>query len=259
MTDIVELREKVAVDIRSLLLSTPIGLTAKQLRDDYHSFVGRTLPYRELGYYGVEDMVKDMPDVVQVSWQAGQMILKAVVNEETKRIASLVSRQRLSDKAKKEQRRRRMGCSSGQHSAGSGRYYHRPDPQPFVPASTRNQVLELLKSYKSGLRLTQLEGAFLKRFGVKFEWRHLGFNSLYKVIDYLHGQSVVVMERYGNDYMVYLNRGNNQQQAWQGASKATPPWRINNVSMHDSQHQDKPQRDLRNIPPTPRFRGKFLE
>ncbi|XP_064616316.1 tudor domain-containing protein 5-like [Liolophura sinensis] len=255
MTNILELREKVAVDIRSLLLSTPIGLTAKQLRDDYASFVGSTLPYRELGYYGVEDMVKDMPDVVHVSWQAGQMILKAVVNEETKRIASLVSRQRLSDKAKKEQRRRRMGCSSSQRSVGSGRYYHRPDSQPFVPASTRNQVLELLKSYRSGLRLTQLEGAFLKRFGVQFEWRHLGFNSLYKVIDYLHGQSVVAMERYGSDYMVYLGRGHGQQQSWQGAQKPSQPWRSNSVSARDSQPQNKPQRDLGNMPLTHRFRG----
>ena len=67
MTDQAKKKEEAKKEIRSLLLSAPLGLTIVELKRDFSEFIGKPLPWKELGYSSAEDFVQDIPDTVKVS------------------------------------------------------------------------------------------------------------------------------------------------------------------------------------------------
>ncbi|XP_031241484.1 tudor domain-containing protein 5 isoform X4 [Mastomys coucha] len=115
-------------EIRSLLISTKDGLTPQQLEKEYLLMVGNHLPLRILGYRSTMELVLDMPDVVSVSpCGDGTVILKAIPDESTKGIASLVAKQRRSHKV-------RNPVQKGRSSVCSGRVPYRGRVPPILPA-----------------------------------------------------------------------------------------------------------------------------
>ena len=63
--------EDVKKEIRSLLLSSPVGLSLQDLLSDYRSMIGSHLPFQQLGYSSALDFIKDIPDVVYPVFRAG--------------------------------------------------------------------------------------------------------------------------------------------------------------------------------------------
>ena len=63
--------EEVKKEIRSLLISSPVGLRLQDLLSDYRAMIGRHLPFKELGYSSALEMIKHMPDVVYPVFRPG--------------------------------------------------------------------------------------------------------------------------------------------------------------------------------------------
>lgn len=63
--------EDVKKEIRSLLISSPVGLRLQDLISDYRTMMGKQLPFKEFGYSSVLEMIKHMPDVVAPVFRPG--------------------------------------------------------------------------------------------------------------------------------------------------------------------------------------------
>eukprot|EP00794_Sanderia_malayensis_P015661 gene15661-17241_t len=163
--------EAVKKDIRSLLLSSQMGLSIQKLLDDHRTMLGRHLPFKELGYNSAIEMVKHMPDVVVPVFHAGGVMhLKAVADSSTKHIQRLVEQQK---KTGKINRIRKTPDEA----------LRRPPRQPLIPFGIRVKLIELMKLYQQGLPADQFGIAFVRRFGIELRYKSLGFSTLTKLLE----------------------------------------------------------------------------
>nr|XP_055222865.1 tudor domain-containing protein 5 isoform X9 [Gorilla gorilla gorilla] len=139
MSEQERIQECLRKEIRSLLISTKDGLSPQELEKEYLLMVGNHLPLRILGYRSTMELVLDMPDVVSVCPGAGgTVILKAIPDESTKAIASLVAKQRSSHKVRNSMRKGRPSIYSGPRS--HRRVPYRGRVAPILPAVVKSKI-----------------------------------------------------------------------------------------------------------------------
>ncbi|XP_056385354.1 tudor domain-containing protein 5-like [Hyla sarda] len=162
-------------EVRSLLIASKLGLSVQELEHDYRTLVGSPLPTKTLNYRSTMELLLDMPDVVKVRTQVdGSVLLSAVVNEQTKGIAELVSRQKTTCKRKVIQKRRLGRPLTHMDLVRRGRV------APVLPAFVKSDLRDLLSI--SPLLVSQLESSYYKRFGRSFQYTRYGFYSLVEVL-----------------------------------------------------------------------------
>ncbi|XP_054567740.1 tudor domain-containing protein 5 isoform X3 [Eptesicus fuscus] len=198
-------------EIRSLLISTKDGLTPQQLEKEYLLMVGNHLPLRILGYRSTMELVLDMPDVVSVCpCGDGTVILRAIPDESTKGIASLVAKQRSSHKV-------RNSMQKGRASVCSGPSFHRRVPYrgrvpPILPAVVKSELKDLLAL--SPVLLSDFEKAFAKRFGRSFQYMQYGFLSMFEVLNAASDVISVEQTRAGSLLMLKKSISEEKQRGW---------------------------------------------
>ena len=111
MADKVKLKDETVKLLRATLVpSQKTGLSVRQCEQEYKGLTGSVLPFRQLGYSTAEDMFSDWHDVVRISYEQGQMVIRARETEETEHLHRMVERQNMSGKDKKVLQRRRYGA-----------------------------------------------------------------------------------------------------------------------------------------------------
>lgn len=205
-------------EIRSLLISTKDGLTPQQLEKEYLLMVGNHLPLRILGYRSTMELVLDMPDVVSVCpCGDGTVILKAIPDESTKGIASLVAKQRRSHKV-------RNSIQKGRTSVCSGRVPYRGRVPPILPAFVKSELKDLLAF--SPVLLSDFEKAFAKRFGRSFQYMQYGFLSMFEVLSAASDVISVEQTRAGSLLTLKKSASGEKQRGWPSGKIFTQPFRM---------------------------------
>ncbi|XP_026558997.1 tudor domain-containing protein 5 [Pseudonaja textilis] len=203
MTDQEQRMNALKKEVRSLLTAIKEGLTPCQLEQEYKLMIGKTLPLRMLGYHSVMELVKDMPDTVHISPKGdGSVILKAIADESTKRIASLVARQKSRSKPQHSKYNRNYSLPSTicsqvpshpKHSLSLPRHGGGP---PILPPVIKSELKEMLRF--SPVLLSDFDKVFTQRFGRKFEFMRYGFFSMFEVLNAASDIIQIVQTRVGS-------------------------------------------------------------
>ncbi|XP_036890880.1 tudor domain-containing protein 5 [Sturnira hondurensis] len=217
MSDQERIQECLRKEIRSLLISAKDGLTPQQLEKEYLSMVGSHLPLRILGYRSTMELVMDIPDVVSICpCGDGTVILKAIPDESTKGIASLVAKQRSNHKVRNSMQKGRAGVCLGPS-------FHRQVPYrgrvpPILPAVVKSELKDLLAL--SPVLLSDFEKAFAKRFGRSFQYTQYGFRSMFEVLNAASDVISVEQTRAGSLLTLKKSTSEEKQRGWPAEGKS---------------------------------------
>jgi len=180
MSDQSVLKNNTKTELRAVLNSTPTCLPLNRLRADYCHLVGHDIPYRDMGYNTLAEFVVDIPDVITCWMSHGQLMTKAVADESTERVTSLVARQR--NNPRKRPTNNILPRISRSHEK-------REPAKPVQQTNSsdyhilRGRIQELLYAYKSGIKLSQFLEAFAKRFGQYINLLSIGFTNVHELLE----------------------------------------------------------------------------
>nr|XP_003925375.1 tudor domain-containing protein 5 isoform X1 [Saimiri boliviensis boliviensis] len=223
MSEQERIQECLRKEIRSLLISTKDGLSPQQLEKEYLLMVGNHLPLRILGYRSTMELVSDMPDVVSVcSGAGGTVILKAIPDESTKGIASLVAKQKSNHKVRNYTHKGRPSFYSGPSS--HRRVPYRGRVAPILPAVVKSELKDLLAL--SPVLLSDFEKAFAKRFGRSFQYMQYGFLSMFEVLNAASDVISVEQTRAGSLLMLKKSVMEEKWRGWPAGKIFTQPFRM---------------------------------
>ncbi|XP_075472624.1 tudor domain-containing protein 5 isoform X3 [Ascaphus truei] len=232
--------------VRSLLIASKKGMRVSELEKDYRMMIGSQLPLRVLGYRSTMELLMDMPDVVNISSNGdGTVLLSAVVDEATKGMADLISRQNTPRVRKKPTTRHVIPrCHTD--------LVRRVRVSPVLPATLKSDLRDLL-SY-SPVLLSDLEKAFFSRFGRSFQYSRYGFFSILEVLRSI--SDIVLVEDTRAGSMLKLRNSQSggtllgtfvkQNIAFHPANIHKPPSNVPKQSLTQPQNPDKKQ-SIQNI------------
>ena len=166
--------------LRALLLSTKGGCSPRTLVDDYKLIYGEGIPYKQLGFNTLMDLLHDMRDAVAVHRRAEGTRLYGIPDESTKHIAGMVAKQK--DSKKNRATPASFHPTTSMITKRSASWGAKDDPAPKAPLTFHAQLKTLFLSYPNGVALHDFAEAFARRFGYYFSYKGWGFTSLEQVL-----------------------------------------------------------------------------
>lgn len=177
-TEIANLKDQIKIDIRSLLCSSKDGLTEPELKREYYNLNGHYIPYVELGFNSLYDLLTQYDFIETRRHRNGQSwVFYAIPDENSRGLARLIAGQRDPNKSLREKKRLNE----------LNRYKYKPNfrrqedyQQPaFVTNYAQNNIEEILKkSPDYSLYLNELEFEYQKRTGFDLNPRKFGFQNM---------------------------------------------------------------------------------
>ncbi|NXN80729.1 TDRD5 protein, partial [Bombycilla garrulus] len=220
-----QLMEVLKKEVRAMLIAAKAGLTPEQLEEQYMAMVCKPLPLRDLGFQSTLELVTQMPEVVQIhSCKNGALILKAIADDSTKGIAKLVANQKVKTrKASKKTAVRANATFPTKNSRSPQSFQTLSARTPVLPAAVKAELQDLLSS--SPLLLTDLDEAFLRRFGRAFQYRQYGFLSVFEVLRSMSDSIVIEQTKAGSLLVLrkYLASHIEQEEVPQASRAEMPP------------------------------------
>jgi len=92
-----EVLKTTKIELRSVLLSMPLGATYKQLYREYKKRIGHDIPFRQCGHDRLDKFLRDIPDVIRIAFDthSNETKLYGVSDESTSHIERMVSVQKV--------------------------------------------------------------------------------------------------------------------------------------------------------------------
>lgn len=207
MSDVSRKKESVIKVIRSLLISSPSGLTLSQLERDYQSVENQGLPYRKFGHTDLLSFVKTLSDVVRIDFRNRELVLYGIADEKTKHIKSMVDHQRKTSrymgltKVNQPPRRPKSGSAIAR---GVG----------YASAAVRRNIFNVVQANVNGVPMSVFLDVYKQENGVALNPERLGFRRLPDL--FLSMPDVCKLEygrrdRTGNSLYVYPPKSQQRQ------------------------------------------------
>lgn len=168
-------RENVKKLVLSILCSSKDGLTEQELRYEYRSLTNEVIPYTQLGYKSVYELMRNL-NVARISrLVTGQYVFHAVYDELTQELGALVVHQIDRSKSQREMRRVREGSrvrNNMQNRFGSTFGFSHPfffgsspittkpmnSIKPFVPSNVQKNIQAVLEAQQTqSLQMNQFQ------------------------------------------------------------------------------------------------------
>ena len=83
------------IELRSVLMGMKNGASVKQLHGEYETRMGSRIPFQELGYRNVVELIQNIPDVAELDNSTGELRVHAVADANTAHIARMVAKQKV--------------------------------------------------------------------------------------------------------------------------------------------------------------------
>ncbi|CAF3306994.1 unnamed protein product [Rotaria sp. Silwood2] len=134
-------------ELRSLLISSQQGCNEQQLMRDYDEYNGRKVPFREMGYANLIELLTSMPDVARIDQTRRPIIIHGIADQSTVHIKKFV----MAQKRKKPSRNVRGGMNRNNvNTRISGPLMssrNRQGPNNGIPFQPYNQIKTAPKNY----------------------------------------------------------------------------------------------------------------
>ncbi|NXA73367.1 TDRD5 protein, partial [Thryothorus ludovicianus] len=216
-----QLMEVLKKEVRAMLIAAKAGLTPQQLEEQYMAMVCKPLPLHSLGFQSTLELVTQMPEVVRICPKDDTLILKAIADDSTKGIAKLVANQKVKTrKASKKTATKTNAAFPTKNFKNPQRFQTLSARTPVLPAGVKAELQDLLSS--SPILLTDLDQAFLRRFGRAFPYRQYGFLSIFEVLRSMSDSIAVEQTKAGSLLVLrkYLANQIEQEEVPQAACAA---------------------------------------
>ncbi|CAF0802736.1 unnamed protein product [Brachionus calyciflorus] len=213
-TELANLKDEIKYDVRALLCASKDGLTAIELKREFYNLNGKQIPYVELGYNSLHDLLRSY-DFIETGRSRNGLswVFYAQPDENSRDLAKLISGQKDPNKSIREKKRlnemnrfpryanNRPGFFTSNFQTQRREAY--PSVPTHVPNEVQKNIVEILKrSPNYQLRSKDLEFEYKKITGFELNPKRYGYQSLQSMLQYLNHLFYTEQDAHSNNEFI---------------------------------------------------------